>query len=184
MTDSKKPSHKEVRPIKREQAAPFADLLKVVSYRARLKPKTIQKVYNEIYKYIIEELQLREVVYLKGVGYFGAIPVGGYDKLMPENWGSTKMVYKYVPPQYRIKFRPTQTFFDRVNTPIGQKEEKTYRHGNLIEPSSDLKEQRRAMVKTMLREEGERMYNSKNKKAESELGFDALEYDEDDCTEE
>jgi len=189
MTDSTKEKNsyeKGKERVKKEQAAPFSDLLKVVSYKAHLKPKTIQKVYDAIYEYIVEELQLREAVYLKGMGYFGAIPKGGYDKLMPETFGSAKMVYKYVPPYFAIRFKATEKFMESVNSPIGAKKEKAYRRGQLIEPSSDLKEKRRALVKTMLRDEGQRLYDPKNAKAESEMGFDALEYDldEDNNTEE
>lgn len=165
MTDSNDGAKNNLRvsvnDIKRENAAPFGDLIKVVAHKAKLTPKSIQKVYNAIYDYIIEELQLREVVYLKGLGYFGAIQIGGYDRLLPENFGSTNLIYKYIPPQYKIKFRPTPKFVDMVNSPIGQRKEKKYKRGELIAPTSELKQERRAMVKSMLMNEGKKMYDPK-----------------------
>lgn len=160
--------------IKKENCAPFSDFIKIVSHKAKLSPKTVQKVYNAMLDYIVEELQLREAVYLRGLGYIGAIPVGGYDKLMPETFGSTNMVYKYVPPQYRISYKPTPTFIEKVNTPIGNKKDKKkkskpkpHKYGMLIENNSDLKEQRRAIVKTLIRDEG-RKHNDPEYAAECE----------------
>ena len=165
MTDSnneiKNTSRGGVNDIKRENAAPFGDFIKVVAHKAKLTPKSVQKVYNAMYDYIIEELQLREVVYLKGLGYFGAIQIGGYDKLLPEGFGMKNLVYKYVPPQYKIKFRPTPKFVDMVNSPIGKKKEEKHKRGELITPTSKLKQERRTMVKNMLMNEGKKIYDPK-----------------------
>ena len=150
---------KESTKIKKENCAPFSDLIKVSAYKAGLKPKTVQKVYDAIYEYIVEELQLREAVYLKGVGYFGALLVGGYDKLMPETFASSNMVWRYVPPQFKIRFAPTKKFIEEVNTPIGEIKKEPHRNGQLIDAKSDLKEKRRAAVKTLLRDEGRKLNN-------------------------
>jgi hypothetical protein len=178
-----KESVNKVNKIKKEKCAPFSDLIKVAAYKAGLRTKTIQKAYDAIYEYIIEEMQLREVVYLKGIGYFGAIPVGGYDKLMPETFGSTNMVYKYVPPQYKIRFSPTPKFIDEVNTCVGEEKEEIHKRGQLIDKHSDLKEQRRAAVKTMLRDEGHKLHDPKYADSVIET-FRAGEFNEEDTEEE
>lgn len=155
--------------IKKENAAPFSDFIKVVAHKARLKPATIQKAYNAMYEYIVEELLLRGAVYLKHMGYFGLIPSGGYDKLMPEAFGSPNMVYRYVERYNSLRFSPTQSFIDKVNEPLGGEKEPPHKKGELIDPNSELKAKRRSEVKWMLIDEGHKMHDPEYKEKSVEV---------------
>lgn len=148
--------------IKQEDCAPFSDMLKIVGHRAKITPKTVERVYKELVKYIIEELHFREAVYLRNIGYFGTIPTGGYMKKMPAAPGSSVVVEKYIEPQCKVRFKPTREFEKRVSAPVGEKEPEkkpTHKRGELIEQDSALKKERRALVKTMLKEEGHKLHD-------------------------
>lgn len=149
--------------VKQEDCAPFSDMLKVVGHRAGIKPKTVERIYNEMLKYIVEELQFREAVYLKGMGYFGTVQMGGNMMKMPEKPGSSVVVEKYIEPKAKIRFKSTKSFEDKVNAPIGEaapEKRGPHKRGQLIE-DDDLKKERRALVKSMLQDEGHKMYDKK-----------------------
>lgn len=131
------------------------EFCQIMSLKTGLKDKTIKRVYDVLLDYITDELKINGQVRLRGLGVLRLEERGSYIKPMPDKI-TGKMVDRFINAKMLPKFRPTETFVENLNLPLGEstaKNKMKHKKGTLIEAGSELKWQREQLVKNLIAEE-------------------------------
>jgi nucleoid DNA-binding protein len=137
----------------KKRVSTYLDMLMALRADTGLSEVTIRKVYLALVKYVLDELKMNGVVRLRYIGNFYVRFFGGYAKDMP-NPRTGEMIPRFVKPTMRVKFVSSEKFKNALDEPLS--EEQKNRKGKLsalIEPDSELKEQKEVLVKNLLKKE-------------------------------
>lgn len=158
----------------------YGEFVKVMRLRTGLSEKTINKLYEAMVDFIIEELKVNGKVYLKWLGYFYTYWTDGVVKNVPNREGGT--IRRYCAPKRKVEFKTTETFRDNLNSAIGNNTlrdaQDTYKKGELIEAGSALQDERDRYVQNLIFKEAE-----ESRKKAKETNYLDLEDGEDELDE-
>lgn len=165
---------------KRKTTLTYGEFVKVLRLRTGLSEKTINKVYEAMIDFIIEELKVNEKVYLKWLGYFYTYWTEGGERNVPHRDGG--FIKRYCAPKRKVAFKETDTFRDNLNNAIGDNTlrdaQDTYKKGSLIEAGSKLQDERDRYVQNLIFKEAE-----ESRKRAKETNYLDLENGEDELDE-